>query len=77
MTSQRQSNIVSTKQISDGPIGAGSTWRQASKFLGRKVEFDIEMTSYEPSHQFSGKIINRPIPVESASKFEARDGGRF
>lgn len=72
---QWQSGLVSTKRISDGPIGVGSTWRQASKFLGREIEFDIEMISYDPPHQVGGKSISGPFPVESTSKFEAQDGG--
>ena len=72
---QWQSSLVSAKRTSDRPIGVSSTWRFANKFLGREAEFDIEMTSYNPSHQFSSKTISGPVPVETTNKFETQDGG--
>jgi uncharacterized membrane protein len=68
-------SLESIKQTSDGPIGAGSTWRETSKFLGREIEFDIEMIRYDPPNQFSVKTISGPIPMEITNKFDAQDGG--
>jgi uncharacterized membrane protein len=68
-------SLESAKRTSDGPIGAGSTWREASKFLGREIELDIEMISYDPPHQFINKTIGRQLPMEVTNKFEPQDGG--
>jgi uncharacterized membrane protein len=70
-----QSSIESVEQVSDGPIGVGSTWRYVGKFLGRKNETEIQMTSYEPPHQSSVKAVSGPIPFENTHKFQKQDGG--
>src|SRR3990172_8887153 len=62
-------SLESIKRTSDGPIGAGSTWRETSKFLGREIELDVEMISYDPPNHFSVKTISGPIPMEITNKF--------
>ena len=70
-----QASIVSVKKISDGPIGAGSTFRYETKFLGRKSETEIQLTSYEPPNGASVKAINGPVPFENTYKFESKGDG--
>jgi len=70
-----QGSIVSVKQISDGPIGVGSTFRYESKFLGRKSETEIQLTSYDPPSGASVKAINGPVPFENTYKFESKGDG--
>ncbi|MGD8406286.1 MAG: SRPBCC family protein [Anaerolineales bacterium] len=72
---QWQSSIESVEQVSDGPIGVGSTWRYETKFLGRKNETEIQMTSYEPPRQSTVKAVSGPIPFENTHKFQKQDGG--
>ena len=73
--SKWQNSVESVKQVSDGPINVGSTWRYVSKFLGPKNETEIQMTSYNPPHQSSVKAISGPVPFENTHKFESKDGG--
>jgi len=73
--SKWQSSIESVEQVSDGPIGVGSTWRYVGKLLGRKNETEIQMTSYEPPNQSSVKAVSGPIPFENTHKFQKQDGG--
>jgi uncharacterized membrane protein len=73
--SKWQSSIASVEKVSDGPIGVGSTWRYVTKFLGRKNETEIQMTSYKPPHQSSVKAVSGPIPFENTHKFQKQDGG--
>ena len=70
--SKWQGTIVSVKQISDGPIGVGSTFRYETKFLGRKSETEIQLTSYDPPNGASVKAVNGPVPFENTYKFESR-----
>jgi uncharacterized membrane protein len=72
---QWQSSIESVEQVSDGPIGVGSTWRYVSKYLGRKNETEIQMTSYEPPRHSTVKAVSGPIPFENTHTFQAQDGG--
>ena len=73
--SKWQSGIESVERTSDGPIRAGSTWRYKLKFMGRKLEADIELTSYDPPNQASVKSIGGPVPFENTYKFESKNGG--
>jgi uncharacterized membrane protein len=70
-----QASIQSVKQISDGPIGVGSTFRYETKLLGRKSETEIQLTSYNPPNGASVKALNGPIPFENTYRFETQDGG--
>lgn len=73
---QWQGTIESVERTSEGPIGAGNTWRYKGKALGRKVETEIEMTSYDPAnHQASVKAISGPVPFENTYKFESNGNG--
>jgi len=73
--SKWQASIVSVKQISDGPIGVGSTFRYETKFLGRKSETEIQLTNYDPPSGASVKAINGPVPFENTYKFESKGDG--
>jgi len=70
-----QSAIESVERASEDPIDKGSTYRYKVKFLGRNIESENEITSYEPPNQASFKSISGPIPFEGTFKFESKDGG--
>ena len=70
-----QGSIESVEQTSNGKIGAGSTWRYFTKFLGRKAETEIQLTSYDPPNGASVKTVNGPVPFENTYKFESNGNG--
>lgn len=70
-----QSTIESVERTSEGPIGAGSTWRYVGKLLGRRIETEIQMTRYDPPKQASVKGISGPVPFENTYKFESKGNG--
>jgi len=70
-----QSSIECAEQTSEGPIGVGSTWRYVTQFLGRKVETEIVVTSYDPPSQASVKAASGPVPFENTYKFESKENG--
>ena len=70
-----QSGIVSVERTSDGPIGAGSTWRYKLKFMGRELEAEIELTSYDPPNRASVKSVSGPVPFENTYTFVSKQGG--
>jgi uncharacterized membrane protein len=73
--SKWQSSIVSVERTSDGPIGAGSTWSYKLKFLGREMEAEIELTSYDSPNLARIKSIDGPVPFEMSYKFESNGNG--
>ena len=73
--SQWSTGAVETKLTSEGPIGKGSTFEEATMFLGRKIEMTGEYTEYIPNKKFVCKSISGPFPAEGSYTFEEVDGG--
>ena len=57
-----QSTSLATEQTSEGPVGVGTTFRDTSQFLGRRIESDYEVTENEPPHRQCVRITSGPIP---------------
>ena len=72
---QWRDGVVSVAWITDGPPGVGSRQRQVDKFLGRKIDSTLEITSWNPPHRYSQKIVSGPVPFEVTIEFEAMEGG--
>lgn len=68
------SSIESTK-TSDGPIGVGTTSRNVSKFLGRRIEIETEITEFEPNRKFASHSVSGPFPLQATVTFERVEGG--
>jgi hypothetical protein len=72
---QWQSGVVSSDWTSPEPHGVGSTWRAVTKFLGRNIEADLEVTEWDPPHKITSKTTSGPIPFEASYTFEASNKG--
>ena len=70
-----QSGTIEAKKTSDGPIGVGTTWRTVSRFLGRRIESESEITEYELNRKFAFKTKSGPIPFEGWMTCERVEGG--
>jgi ligand-binding SRPBCC domain-containing protein len=57
--------ILEVKKITDGPIGAGTTFNLLTRQLGILLTVVLVFTAYEPNRQFSYKVISGPFPVET------------
>jgi carbon monoxide dehydrogenase subunit G len=60
---------------SEEPHGVGSTARGVSKILGRKMEFPIVVTAWDPPNELGRKSVSGPIQAESTVKLEPGEGG--
>jgi hypothetical protein len=49
------------RKTSRGPVGLGATFKQVGRFLGRRLEFSLEVTAYEPNRRFRMKVTAGPI----------------
>lgn len=60
----RQPEWVSIMQesvkTSNGPTGMGTTYRQVVKFLGRRIETNNEVTSYDPPNVYEFRTTSGP-----------------
>ena len=73
--SKWQSGTIEAEKTSDGPIGVGTTWRTVSRFLGRRIESESEITEYELNRKFVFKSKSGPIQFEVRMTFERVEGG--
>src|SRR5918992_167867 len=69
------SSSLESKKISEGPIGVGTTWRSVSKFLGRRIETEMEITEFEPNRKFTLRSMSGPFPLQAAVPFERIEAG--
>jgi len=58
---QWSSASIEMRQTSEGPVGVGATFKQVGRFLGRRLEFALEVTAYEPNRRFGMKVTAGPI----------------
>ena len=70
-----ESGITESNQISECPIGVGTTMREVGSFLGRKVETILKFTEYEPNRKFSMASTSGSIPMQGTYTFDPVEGG--
>jgi len=70
-----QNMTESAEWSSNGSHGVGSTMRVAARFLGRKIESNIEITAWEPPHRVDYKSVNGPYPAEVSNKLQPQGEG--
>jgi hypothetical protein len=58
---QWSSACFEMRQTSGGSVGVGTTFKQVGRFLGRRLEFALEVTTYEPYQKFGMKVTTGPI----------------
>ena len=52
--------MIRADKVSDGPVGKGTVFRSAAKFMGRAAEMRIELTGYDrPGRLASRTTTNR------------------
>ena len=70
-----QSTSLETEQTSGGPVGVGTTFRNTSKFLGRRIDSTYEVTENEPPRRQCVRVTSGPIPGSGCYLFEPAEGG--
>lgn len=72
---QWQSFSDSAEWTSDGPVGVGSAWKSAGKFLGRNIDTELQVTGWEPPRMVSFKSISGPIQMEVTNTLVSQEDG--
>jgi len=66
---------LEVKKTSQGPIGAGTTWRGVDKIFGRQMERESVFTAYEPNRKITQQSTSGPVPFEVQFMYEPVEGG--
>jgi uncharacterized protein YndB with AHSA1/START domain len=69
-----QSNLIKIEQLTEGPLRAGSRFREVRRLGKKESEIQGEITVFEPNKRFETKTITKPQVTVSYS-FEAENGG--
>jgi uncharacterized protein YndB with AHSA1/START domain len=59
----------------DGPVQVGAKAQGESQYLGRRFEWTMEVTEYEPNRKLASEIAFGPIVAQQSLTFEAVEGG--
>ena len=70
-----QSTSLETEQTSEGAVDVGTTFRNTSKFLGRRIESTYQVTENDPPHKQCVRITSGPLPGSACYLYEPADGG--
>ena len=70
-----QDSLVEAHRQTNGPLGVGSRFTSVRKFIGRKVESEVEFITYEPHKKIVFKSLSGPSPFEQTFLFEPVSSG--
>ena len=70
------SAVAEARQISEGPLGLGTTFDQVLRLLGRRLEIAFEVTGFEPNTLLEiGRFSGRLRSAVGRRRFEAVPAG--
>jgi Polyketide cyclase / dehydrase and lipid transport len=67
--------VDSTETLTDGAIGVGSRIRRIGGFLGRPIEWVMDVEEHEPGRRLGMHAVKSPFPMDVTYELEPRDGG--
>ncbi len=72
-----QSNLVENEILTEGPLRAGTRFREVRRMGPRQSEIQGEITVFDPNKQFSTKTVTEPHVTVSYSLQEENGGTRI
>lgn len=78
------SGIVSAEPLTGLPVTTGSRIKRIAKFLGKSIEYVLEVVDFNPNQLIGMRSVQAPFPMEvdyrltqagTATEFEIRIGG--
>jgi uncharacterized protein YndB with AHSA1/START domain len=75
-TNWRRPNVLSSRKLTDGPLGVGTRFETVNRFLGKKETVVTEITAMEPPTLLRWKQVNKGTFVaDGGYRLEPADGG--
>lgn len=63
-------------QLTDGPVGPGTRFREVHVAMGRRMESVTEFAEYEPPRRLRVRIVEGPLPVDGLGNSSRLPGTR-
>jgi uncharacterized protein YndB with AHSA1/START domain len=67
--------VTAAERQTDGPIGAGSRVLRRGGFLGRPIEWLMEVVEHVPGHRLAMHALRSPFPMDVTYELEPSPGG--
>ena len=65
---------VSQSERLDRPIGIGTRVRRRASFLGRRIDYVMEVVEFEPARRLAMHAVEAPMPMDVTYEVEPDDG---
>ena len=69
------SGIVEAKMLTEPPLGVGTQVSRVARFLGKRIEYVLEVVAYDSSSLMEMKSIKGPFPMEVSYQFQESGDG--
>ena len=56
--------VRTAEKLTDGPIGVGSRVRRVGSFLGRPIEWVMDVVEFVPAHRLAMHAVKSPFPMD-------------
>ena len=70
-----QTTLIESRPLTEGPKRVGSQVHETRRFMGLRLEMEVELTEFEPNRKSSLKTVSGGIPLSGSYLLEPLDGG--
>ena len=67
--------IVEARMLTEPPLAQGTQVQRVAKFLGKRIEYVLEVEEYDPKALLAMRSVKGPFPMKVAYEFEEKSGG--
>ena len=67
--------IVKARMLTDPPVALGTTVERIATFLGKRIEYVLEIVEYESESLIAMRSIKGPFPMDVRYEFLEASGG--
>jgi hypothetical protein len=67
--------IRTARELTDPPLRVGSKVERMARFLGRRIEYVLEITELEPGIRIEMTSVRAPFPMQVGYHFDDENGG--
>jgi hypothetical protein len=67
--------VRTAEKLTDGPMGVGSRVRRRGGFMGRPIEWVMDVTDFESGRRLAMHAIRSPFPMDVTYQLEPRGSG--
>lgn len=72
---ERVSGILKLELLTDGPVGAGTRFRETRVMFGREATEEMEIQDFDPPNRYSVRAENHGCLYLSEFRFQEEDSG--